>query len=410
MSSLLDILQKRAEQPAAHETATPSTSAESDMQTVELHLAVDNRGAGEQFLESHLQEEAPALAAGSIAAPDWQPDSDPATADPVDAAGDQENATQWLLDKQRKLRVRRNTSLLVGGLVLILLAVTTAISIVLQYTADRGSEQTVVISPEALQSVPAQPVAGDRAPLQDVRPLRKEVTSPQPAPPQATVDKDSDWFETPAIELPDAATQIKISRGTTENPLFPKLNEAWNAFQTTDYMRAETLYREVQAAEPGNVNATLGLAAIALRSGREQEAQSLYRAVLESDPNNSAAVAALSTLPAGASGNGDTSKESQLKSLLREQPGAASLYFALGVQYLGTGRWPEAQQAFFEAVRNEPTNADYAYNLAVSLDQLGQKPAAAAYYERALTLVNGSALFDVAAARQRLDSLRAAGR
>src|SRR5690606_13274091 len=48
------------------------------------------------------------------------------------------DATQSLLISQRKLRVRRNTSLLVGSLVLLLLAVTTAISIVLQYSADRG--------------------------------------------------------------------------------------------------------------------------------------------------------------------------------------------------------------------------------------------------------------------------------
>ena len=130
--------------------------------------------------------------------------------------------------------------------------------------------------------------------------------------------------------------------------------------------------------------------------------------VLEADPENPAAIAALSTLPAGASVDGDTSNESRLKNLLREQPGSAQLYFALGVQYVSTGRWPEAQQAFFEAVRNEPVNADYAYNLAVSLDQLGQARSAAAYYERALSLASGSALFDIPAARQRLDSLRAA--
>ena len=161
-------------------------------------------------------------------------------------------------------------------------------------------------------------------------------------------------------------------------------------------------------ADAANVDALLGLAAIALRSGRTQEAQSLYNAALEADPQNAAAIAALSTLPAGAAPNGDTGNETRLKNLLREQPGAAELHFALGLQYVGTGRWPEAQQAFFEAVRNEPANADYAYNLAVSLDQLGQTSAAAAYYDRALTLARGSVLFDTAAARQRLASLRAA--
>jgi tetratricopeptide (TPR) repeat protein len=152
----------------------------------------------------------------------------------------------------------------------------------------------------------------------------------------------------------------------------------------------------------------LGLAAIALRTGRAQEAQDLYQAVLEAEPKNPAAIAALSTLPAGATADGDTGRESQLKNLLREQPGAATLHFALGLQYVAAGRWPEAQQAFFEAVRNDPANADYAYNLAVSLDQLGQGTAAAAYYERALGMAGNGTLFDRTAARQRLDNLRAA--
>ncbi len=412
MSSLLDILQKKASQPAATDTfAVMPASPESHTQTQELRLAVDNRSAHTQTVEPELsldlQEEPAAFSPEPI--PAAQPDADPVAeiiAEPVSAAAD---ATPPLLISQRRQRIKRNTSLLIGSLVLILLIVTTAISILLQYTANRDSEQSVTITPEELESASTQAVANEPAQAPVVRPLRTEVTSPQAAPVQSVAaGRDTDWFDTPAVETQDTATQITITRGTTANPLFPKLSEAWNAFQAADYARAETLYREVQTVEANNVDALLGLAAIALRGGREQEAQSLYKAVLEADPKNSAAVAALSTLPAGASSDGATGNETRLKNLLREQPGAANLQFALGLQYLSTGRWPEAQQAFFEAVRHEPTNADYAFNLAVSLDQLGQASAAAAYYERALTLANDSALFDAAAARQRLDSLRAA--
>jgi tetratricopeptide (TPR) repeat protein len=420
MSSLLDILQKKAARPPAEASASTAASVASHMQTVELHLAVDNRGAAEARPESH----AVPVAAGEfeieaqdegIAAEGIAPEGAPtvgiaAEGVAAEAAPTGAEATRAFLLNQRKLRVRRNTSLLVGSLVLILLAVTTAISIVLQYSAGRGAEQSVVISPEALESVPAEPVVGDQ-PEPTVRPLRREVTNTQAASASAAavaVARDPDWYDTPAVESPANNTQIRISRGTTENPLFPKLSEAWNAFQAADYTRAEALYREVQAADAANVDALLGLAAIALRGGRAQEGQALYNAVLEADPQNAAAIAALSTLPAAASANGDTGNETRLKNLLREQPGAAELHFALGLQYVGTGRWPEAQQAFFEAVRNEPGNADYAFNLAVSLDQLGQGSAAAAYYDRALSLATGSVLFDTATARQRLDSLRAA--
>lgn len=421
MSSLLDILQKKSALPATDRPASPAAPATSHMQTVELHLAIDNRGVDEERAERDLAPMAAtefALAmpeevgGGGVeiaaeAAPAGAPAGDfvEPLAEPDQRGAD---ATQSFLLNQRRLRVRRNTSLLIGSLVLILLAVTTAISIVMQYSADRGSEQSVTISPEALQSLPAEPLAGDRPEQAIVRPLQKEVAgTPAATAPAVTVNRDPDWYDAPAVEAQDSGTGIRISRGTTENPLFPKLSEAWNAFQAADYPRAEALYREVQAADATNVDAMLGLAAIALRGGRSGEAQSLYNTVLQADPQNAAAIAALSTLPAGTPANGDTGNETRLKNLLREQPGAAELHFALGLQYVAAGRWPEAQQAFFEAVRNAPTNADYAFNLAVSLDQLGQSAAAAAYYERALSLANSGVLFDTTAARQRLDSLRA---
>jgi Tfp pilus assembly protein PilF len=114
----------------------------------------------------------------------------------------------------------------------------------------------------------------------------------------------------------------------------------------------------------------------------------------------------MSTLPAAGARGLD---ESTLKSLLRDQPGAANLHFALALQYVAQGRWPDAQLAFFDAVRNEPANADYAYNLAVSLDHLGQSAPAAAYYQRALELASASSLFDAGAAADRLAALQPAG-
>ena len=416
MSSLLDILQKKSAQPATGESPFAPTSPESHAQTVELHLAIDNRSAGEPSTENHTHAVAPELTIDPQENPPATPsqlDTETTAERLVDPVADPDSTpadtTHSFLVSQCKQGIRRNTSLLIGTLVLILLAVTTAISVVLQYTADRGGDPSVNIQAEVPQAVAPQPAVREPQQQPAVRPLRKEVTGTRTAPrPAAAPPRTADWYDTPAVETPETTTQITISRGTTENPLFPRLSEAWQAFQAADYARAETLYREVQAADKNNIDAMLGLAAIALRGGREQEAQSLYKSVLEADPKNPGAIAALSTLPAGASADGDTGNETRLKNLLREQPGSAQLHFALGLQYVAAGRWPEAQQAFFEAVRNEPTNADYAYNLAVSLDQLDQGSAAATYYDRALSLASSSALFDAEATRQRLNSLRAA--
>jgi Flp pilus assembly protein TadD len=82
------------------------------------------------------------------------------------------------------------------------------------------------------------------------------------------------------------------------------------------------------------------------------------------------------------------------------------LHFALGNYYAEQARWGEAQQAYFNAYRLEPDNAELAFNLAVSLDRLGQKKSAAQYYQRALQLdPEHNAGFDHAKISQRIEEL-----
>jgi tetratricopeptide (TPR) repeat protein len=91
--------------------------------------------------------------------------------------------------------------------------------------------------------------------------------------------------------------------------------------------------------------------------------------VLESDPGDVTAQAALINLRGG----GDAGQsESRLKTLLAGQPDSPALHFALGNLYARQGRWSEAQQAYFQAYALEPDNADYLFNVAVSLDHLRQ--------------------------------------
>ena len=66
------------------------------------------------------------------------------------------------------------------------------------------------------------------------------------------------------------------------------------------------------------------------------------------------------------------------------------LHFTLGNQLAQQGRWAEAQQEYFKAFAAEPDNADFAYNLAVSLDHLRQPRLALEYYRRALALAEGA--------------------
>ena len=70
------------------------------------------------------------------------------------------------------------------------------------------------------------------------------------------------------------------------------------------------------------------------------------------------------------------------------------------------GRWAEAQQAYFKAFATDPDNPDFAFNLAVSIDQLRQPKLALEYYRRALVLAEKrNADFDLDSARTRVQQL-----
>ena len=98
--------------------------------------------------------------------------------------------------------------------------------------------------------------------------------------------------------------------------------------------------------------------------------------------------------------------ESRVKSMIADNPGAHVLNFTLGNQLAQQGRWPEAQQEYFKAFSAEPENADFAYNLAVSLDHLRQPKLALEYYRRALSLAQTrGASFDLNAAQARVAQL-----
>ncbi len=192
----------------------------------------------------------------------------------------------------------------------------------------------------------------------------------------------------------------KVSRNTQH--LHNQLNQAYQAFQAGKNQKAKRLYQQVLNTNDKNRDALLGLAAIAQRNQQTQAAEYYYQQILKYYPNDSLAQLGLSSVQQ----QSPRSSESQIKILLDQSPQSAYLHFSLGNVYAQQERWREAQQAYFDAYRFDEKKADYAYNLAVSLEYLHQSKAAVPFYQKALQLSQGQAIqFNPAQVEKRIQQL-----
>lgn len=198
-------------------------------------------------------------------------------------------------------------------------------------------------------------------------------------------------------EEPKSAAPLKLVARTPAAGIDPVLLLAYEAYNRGDDAAAQKQYRQVLQADARNVDALLGMAAIAARQSRQADASGWYQKVLEIEPRNSVALSAIANLEisresagAGAAAMDYAGSESRIKNMLAQQPDSANLHAALGNLYAAHNQWGLAQAAYFDACRYAPNSADYAFNLAVSLDQLGKSALALVQYQRALDLLNNS--------------------
>ena len=252
-----------------------------------------------------------------------------------------------------------------------------------------------------LPTSPAAPVAGMAGTTRPATPAAEDKDDDS-EPPVAAAQSRTRRAVPAAATPPETDSPIRVTKAPLK--VNPALIRGFDAFNRGDLSTAQTEYERAQKSDPRNTDALHGLAAVAVRQGRADQAEQLYRRIAEADPQDTVAMAALINIR----GQVDpVSAESKLKSLSAAQPELAAPHFSLGNLYARHGRWNDAQQSYFKAYSAEPDNPDILYNLAISLEHLRQNKLAAQYYGQAVAAAQTRpAGFDKAQATARLNALQ----
>jgi Tfp pilus assembly protein PilF len=441
MSLLLEALKKAelAKQAAKEEppaSATPPFTRDKlpditqpmDIRSDDLTLAESApapKRADKPVLELALEEpyrEAPPPPAPSPSRP---APSETEYAPPSEST-DRKQARQVFEAKELDVNPRKPFYITVGALVLF------ALGTVGYFWYELQPHNNYKTPPPSAQAAPAPPAAA--AAPEPGAPVAATVTPPTGTQPAPAVPIASATGAAPAAAAPAAkpAAAPPGSRATTQAPdtapmtaaapqprarqrdseititparveADPALENAYQAFNADDPARARDNYQQALRNDPDNRDALLGLAAVEMQARHYDAAGRIYTQLLTLDPRDAYAEAAL----IGLKGEVDPlAAESRLKNMIAAQPEASFLQFTLGNQYAAQGRWADAQQAYFRAYAGNPEHPDFAYNLAVSLDQLHQSQPALEYYRRALTLAAGHPVsFDRAQVSKRVSQL-----
>lgn len=452
MSLLMEAL-KKAEQAKQSGDATPEADAELRLEPIDATglpgteasaatpPAEAQTNGGKQLPELPSQLEvldadfmahaaaAPAKRAGTPAAePSPRPAPQPVPPAPPRAAmagskpprpaaageGERKAAQQVFAAKQPE-RSRKNFAITMAGLTV---AGAAAIGAYFwwQLQPKSGLAKPGLSIPTAMPAAPAATLPQvAAAPPAPVAPATASAAPPAAATAaEAAARSDDDADEAPAPRRPPARTvatpapadpsgPVRITRSQLK--VNPALARGYESFNAGDLSAAQADYERVLKSEPKNGDALHGLAAIALRHGDVARAEDYWLKALEADPKDAVAQAAL--ISSGGRGGGPQMQESRLKTLIAGQPEIAALHFALGNVFARQSRWSEAQQSYFKAFSIESEHPDYAFNLAVSLDQLRQPRLAAQYYRQALDVAaQRPAGFDKAQAAARLRELQ----
>jgi len=298
-----------------------------------------------------------------------------------------EQALSALINKSNKLNRSQKIKNYIALILFIIMSVTG--SALYLYVESESSNQTIYIASIASpigrdsnkQKITVNTEKNPKKLLASQQELISKPETRQPVKQEKSIPSSDNSSSQITNKLADKS--IKIIHTKKIDPIHVLLRNAYDAFINREYHQSAELYKKALQREAKNRDALLGLAAIATKQQRFESARQKYRYLIRLNPKDSIATAGLSSLDNHANPH---LSESRLNFMLKNQPDSAHLYFALGSQYSTQKKWAEAQSAYFKAWSAENKNADYAYNLAVSLDHLDKKKQALEFYKLSLEL------------------------
>ncbi len=274
--------------------------------------------------------------------------------------------------------------------------------------AEESTEETVEVATAAVEENSDTAIsAPESAPLsEDIQVAAEAALSEAPSDSVAEESTQvTDVAEALAAaeeeSIDESNLSISMSTKTADKDIW--LRDAYAAYRSGNDELALEKYNQVLELEPGNRNALLARAAIAIQDDRGSDAMRDYQRLLEANPRDSLAMSSMLAI----SSVSPKQAESQLKVMLRDDPVSPYLNFALGNVFGVQNRWQEAQRHYFTALENNPDDPNYAYNLAVSLEHIQKPDVAADFYRRALENYDmGLATFSRSIVEQRLGVLQ----
>lgn len=208
-------------------------------------------------------------------------------------------------------------------------------------------------------------------------------------------------------QTPPSQSTAIIRKGTPKKDLLSEtIDDAYAAYTTGDYVLAEQKYRDALSLDPLNRDAILGAAAVRMTQQKYRQALDLYQRQLTRDPQDEYAHAGILSIASVEASSPELL--SRVNDLLKTYPNAGHLHFLKGRLLAQRFRWAAAQASFFNAWSQNPERADYAYNLAISLDHIKQQNEALKFYRRAISgRVSTLSPSDLAAIDKRIAQLEA---